>query len=55
MMYSLEMMFDDVEPEANYGYADWQEQLLEEAWLEAIDNFEDDEIHKGEDPNELGE
>lgn len=47
------MIFDDVEPEADYGYSDWQEQLLEEAWLEAIDDFLDDEIHQGEDPDEL--
>jgi hypothetical protein len=46
-------MFDDMELEYEYGTADWLNEQLEETWLEALDNFLEDEMHKGENPDEL--
>jgi hypothetical protein len=49
-------MFDDMEPEYNFGYSDWLEQQLEMEWEKFLDEVQDEMfLHQGEDPDELGE
>jgi len=44
-----------MEPEKEYGESDWLNEQLEEEWALLMDNLEYEEMHEGENPDELGD